>query len=63
MGAIENAVVTVGFQIILLVLVVVLTISFVTEEAVLKTVHVGYVRSSSRPEAVELVTCIWRRMK
>src|SRR6267142_4359508 len=58
MGAIENAVVTVGFQIVLLVLVMVPTISFVTEETVLKTVHMSYVRSSFRLEAVELVARI-----
>jgi len=61
MGAIKNAVVTVGFQIVLLVLVVVPTISFVAEEAVLKTVDVCYVCSSSGLEAVKLVTCIWKR--
>jgi len=58
MGAIENAVVTVGFQIVLLVLVMVPTISFVTEETVLKTVHMSYVCSSFGLEAVELVARI-----
>ena len=51
----------VGIQTIFLVLVMVMTIFLVAEEAVLKTVYVCYVHSSSGLEAVELVTCIWRR--
>ena len=58
MGVVENAVVAVGFQIVLLVLVVVLRILFVTEETVLKTVHMSYVCLSPRLEAVELVARI-----
>jgi len=63
MGAIQNTVVAVGIQTIFLVLVVVMTIVFVTEEAVLKTVDVCYMCLSSRLEAVELVTHIWRGTK
>jgi len=55
--------VTVGFQIILLVLVVVLTIPFVTEVYVEKRVSVTDVYSSSWFELVKLVACIWGRAK
>jgi len=63
MGAIKNAVVTMEFQIVLLVLVVVPTISFVAEETVLKAVYMCYVHLGSRQEAVELVARIWGRAK
>jgi len=63
MGVIENAVVAVGIQTVFLILVVVVTIVLVTEEAVLETVDVCDVHSSSGPEAVELVTRVWRRME
>ena len=49
---------TVGIQTVFLVLIMVVTISFMAEEAVLKTVDMCYVRSSFRLEAVELMTHI-----